>query len=109
MVHISGFSSAFLLPQKCATCSDFSVRHAPFSLCDLLRFQCAICSVLCTQDDLDILKTVIDEDKVHVVWIGEKVSTDINYDLQLGNHKTINEGVVLIKHLLQTRGIIFTA
>jgi len=62
-----------------------------------------------SQDDLDILKTVIDEDKVHVVWIGEKVTTDINYDLHLGSHKTINEGVVLIKHLLQTRGIIFTA
>jgi bifunctional enzyme CysN/CysC len=62
-----------------------------------------------SQDDLDILKTVIDEDKVHVVWVGEKVTTDINYDLHLGSHNTINEGVVLIKHLLQTRGIIFTA
>jgi bifunctional enzyme CysN/CysC len=61
-----------------------------------------------SQDDLDILKTVIDEDKVHVVWIGEKVTTDINYDLHLKSHNTMNEGVVLIKHLLQNRGIIFT-
>lgn len=61
-----------------------------------------------TQDDLDILKTVIGEEKVHVVWIGEKVTTDINYDIHLKNRDKIEEGVVMIKHLLQDRGIIFT-
>ena len=61
-----------------------------------------------TQDDLDILKTVIDADKVHVVWIGEKVTTDINYDIHLKNRDKIDEGVVLVKHLLQDRGVIFT-
>lgn len=61
-----------------------------------------------TQDDLDVLKTVIGEEKVHVVWIGEKVTTDISYDIHLKNRDKIEEGVVKIKHLLQDRGIIFT-
>ncbi len=60
-----------------------------------------------TQDDLDVMKTVIDPDKVHVVWIGEKVTTDINYDIHLKNRDKIEEGVVMIKNLLQDRGIVF--
>lgn len=32
---------------KCATCSGFSVRHAPDSVCALFRIHCATCSGLC--------------------------------------------------------------
>jgi bifunctional enzyme CysN/CysC len=59
------------------------------------------------QDDIDVIKTVIDPDKVHVIWIGEKVTTDINFDIHLKDRSKIEEGVVLIKNLLQDRGIIF--
>jgi hypothetical protein len=38
----------FFSPLKCAACPDFSVRHAPIWVCDLLRFHCATCSDLCT-------------------------------------------------------------
>lgn len=61
-----------------------------------------------TQDDLDILETVIEKDMVHVVWMGEKLTTDIEYDIHLKNRESIDEGVVLIKHLLQERGVLFT-
>jgi len=61
-----------------------------------------------TQDDLDILETVIEKDMVHVVWMGEKLTTDIEYDIYLKNRESIDEGVVLIKNLLQKRGILFT-
>lgn len=60
-----------------------------------------------TQEDVDILKTIIDEDKIHVVWVGEKVTTDINFDIHLADRGKINEGVVMMKHLLEERGIIF--
>lgn len=60
-----------------------------------------------TQEDLDIIKTVIDKDMVHVVWVGEKLTTDIDYDIHLKNRESIDEGIVLIKHLLQERGILF--
>ncbi len=60
-----------------------------------------------TQDDLDILETVIDKDMVHVVWVGNKVSTDIEFDIQLKSRENLDEGVVMVKHLLKERGVIF--
>jgi bifunctional enzyme CysN/CysC len=61
-----------------------------------------------TQADLEIIKTVIDEDKVHVVWLGERLTTDIGFDVHIEQREKIDEGVVLVKHLLQERGVIFT-
>lgn len=61
-----------------------------------------------TQEDLDIFKTVIDEDRVHVVWVGEKLTTDIEYDIQVPSRDTLDQGITRIKRLLQQRGIIFT-
>jgi len=61
-----------------------------------------------TQEDLDIFKTVIDEDRVHVVWVGEKVTTDIEYDILVPTRDTLDQGITRIKRLLQQRGIIFT-
>lgn len=60
-----------------------------------------------TQEDVDILKTIIDEDKIHIVWVGEKVTTDINFDIHLEDRGKINEGVVMMKRLLEERGVIF--
>ena len=60
-----------------------------------------------TQDDLDEMKAVIDEDQVHVVWVGEKVTTNIAYDIHVENRDNTSEAVVMVKHLLQERGVIF--
>ena len=60
-----------------------------------------------TQEDLDILETVIDKEMVHVIWVGNKVTTDIEYDIQLKQRENLDEGVVMVKHLLQQRGVIF--
>lgn len=59
------------------------------------------------QEDLDVLKTVVGEDKIQVVWVGDKVTTDISYDIHVQSREEINEGVVKVKHLLQDRGIVF--
>jgi len=61
-----------------------------------------------TQDDLDILETVIDKDMVNVVWVGGKVTTDIKFDIHLKDRESLDEGVVMVKHLLQKRGVLFT-
>jgi hypothetical protein len=45
---------------------------------------------------------------VHVVWVGGKVTTDIEFDIQLKNRESLDEGVVMVKHLLQKRGVLFT-
>lgn len=60
-----------------------------------------------TQEDLEIFKTVIDADQVHVVWVGEKVTSNIDYDVRIKTRESLDEGVVLVKDLLQKRGIIF--
>lgn len=55
-----------------------------------------------TQEDLDILKTAIDVDKVQVIWVGEKVATDISYDIQVTGRDEIDKGIQLAKDLLVT-------
>jgi bifunctional enzyme CysN/CysC len=62
-----------------------------------------------TQEDLELIKTTIDPDKIETVWVGDTVTTDLAYDLQLGHEETGAEAVSRIKRLLQDRGIIFRA
>jgi bifunctional enzyme CysN/CysC len=60
-----------------------------------------------TQDDLEIIKTVVDSDRIETVWIGEDVTTDIAYDLHLPTYDTVEKAAVVIKGFMQDRGIIF--
>ncbi len=60
-----------------------------------------------TYSDLSILRTVIDEDKIKTVWIGPSTTTDIEFDLVFHTGKSIEEGAVVIKRMLQDAGLIF--
>lgn len=60
-----------------------------------------------SQDDLELIKTTVSIDKIETVLIGEKILTDISYDLHLPVIKSENEAVNKIKTLLQEKGIIF--
>ncbi len=60
-----------------------------------------------TQDDLEIMKTTVSPEKIETVWIGENVTTDIAYDLQLSQHENVAESVDILKAYLQDKGIIF--
>lgn len=60
-----------------------------------------------TQDDLEIMKTIIAPDKIETVWAGENVTTDIAYDLRLHQPDNVVESVDLLKSHLQDKGIIF--
>jgi bifunctional enzyme CysN/CysC len=60
-----------------------------------------------TQDDLEIIKTVVDNERIETVWIGEDITTDISYDLHLPTYDTVEKAAVVIKGFLQERGIIF--
>lgn len=59
------------------------------------------------QDDLEIIKTVIDPEKILTVWVGEDVTTDISYDIHISEYVKIEEAMNMIKSELQDRGIIF--
>ncbi|MDR2017479.1 MAG: adenylyl-sulfate kinase [Syntrophobacterales bacterium] len=60
-----------------------------------------------TSDDLEIIKTVVEPEKIEVVWVGEYVTTDIPNDLVIPDPRNTEEAVDLLKNLLQERGIIF--
>ncbi len=60
-----------------------------------------------TQDDLEIMKTIIAPEKIETVWAGENVTTDIAYDLRLHQPDNVPESVDLLKSHLQDKGIIF--
>lgn len=59
------------------------------------------------QDDLEILKTTINPDKIETVWVGEDVTTDLVYDLKVPGKLDINSSVSMIKQQLQENGTIF--
>ncbi|MBK6420820.1 MAG: adenylyl-sulfate kinase [Gemmatimonadetes bacterium] len=60
-----------------------------------------------TQDDLEVVKTAVDPDRIELVWVGDHVTTDVSYDLILGDQEASSEGVDRIKRLLQDKGLLF--
>ncbi|MEI6124978.1 MAG: GTP-binding protein [Pseudomonadota bacterium] len=60
-----------------------------------------------TQEDLEIIKTIVPPEKIETVWAGERVTTDIAYDVRLHEPEHVEESVDLLKAFLQDKGIIF--
>jgi bifunctional enzyme CysN/CysC len=66
-----------------------------------------VTAVELSKGDVDIIETAVDSEKIIKVWVGEEVTTDIEYDLHIPNYDSIEAAVTKIKTLLQDRGIIF--
>lgn len=60
-----------------------------------------------TQDDLEVIKTSVDPDRIELIWVGDHVSTDVTYEMILGDAEAAEDGVDRIKRLLQDKGIIY--
>ena len=60
-----------------------------------------------TQDDLEMLKTIINPDKIETIWMGDKKTTDIVVDLHLPTNASTEDSLDKIKTLMQDKGIIF--
>ncbi len=60
-----------------------------------------------TQDDLELIKASVNSDKIETVWLGEKVTSDILFDLHIQEISSEIDAVNKIKKLLQDKGIIF--
>jgi bifunctional enzyme CysN/CysC len=60
-----------------------------------------------TQEDLEVLKTSVDPERIELIWVGERVTTDVTCDLLLGDEEAESEGVDRIKRLLQDKGVLF--
>jgi bifunctional enzyme CysN/CysC len=60
-----------------------------------------------TQEEIQIIRTAVGQDRVEVVWVGEDVTTDLSYDVLLSEHEPTEDQVYRIKDLLQDKGVIF--
>jgi bifunctional enzyme CysN/CysC len=60
-----------------------------------------------THEDLEIITTAVDPDRIELVWIGDDLPADIAPDLQVGGADAGPDGVMLIKRHLQDKGVVF--
>ena len=60
-----------------------------------------------TKEDLDLIGAIINPDRIEVIWVGEKVSTDIVCDIKVSPTENLGKSVETVKKQLQERGIIF--
>lgn len=60
-----------------------------------------------TEEDLDLIGTIINPNRIQIVWVGENVSTNIVYDVKVSSIENLEKSVETVKKLLQERGIIF--
>ncbi len=59
------------------------------------------------QDDLEIIKTIVNPEKIETVWVGEDLMTDIAIDLRVPGKIDIKESVNMLKNRLYEKGVIF--
>ncbi len=59
-----------------------------------------------TQDDVDLIKTTVDPDRIEIVWVGESRTTDVRPDLVVADPDA-RDAVDQVKRMLQEKGIIF--
>lgn len=60
-----------------------------------------------TQNEVELIKTSIGSDSVMVIWVGQSITTDIDYHIHISNFESEDEAAIEIKHYLQEAGIIF--
>ena len=61
-----------------------------------------------TQEDYKIFNAIIDPGQIETIWVGDEVTTDIAFDMQVAEgQENLERSIVQIKHLLQEHGFIF--
>jgi bifunctional enzyme CysN/CysC len=67
-----------------------------------------VTAVELTHDDLELITAALDTRSIVTLWVGEQVTTDIRYDLQVsGSNDDQVLALAQIKGLLQERGVIY--
>ena len=61
-----------------------------------------------SQNDLEIIKTSIEPDKIKVIWLGEEVATDISYDLKISENLSAEHKVLKIIEFLEQKGVFIS-
>jgi bifunctional enzyme CysN/CysC len=66
-----------------------------------------VTAVELTQSDLELIKTTVNPQQIETVWLGENVTTDLEFDMHIPEFSSEEKVSAQIKGLLQDRGIIF--
>jgi len=66
-----------------------------------------VTAVELTQSDLELIKTTVNPQQIETVWLGDRVTTDLEFDLHIPEFTSEDQVSAQIKGLLQDRGIIF--
>ncbi|PTW00121.1 bifunctional enzyme CysN/CysC [Halanaerobium saccharolyticum] len=66
-----------------------------------------VTAVELSQSDLELIKTTVNPQQIEIVWLGDRVTTDLEFDLHIPEFTSEAEVSAQIKGLLQDRGIIF--
>jgi bifunctional enzyme CysN/CysC len=60
-----------------------------------------------TQDELELIKTTVDPDRIETVWVGDPAGSDLAADLLLIEHEGDEQSVERVHTLLVEKGILF--
>jgi bifunctional enzyme CysN/CysC len=66
-----------------------------------------VTAVELTQDDLDLIRFSVTPDRIETIWVGDQVTTDLSFDLQVSNNVVLEEAIASVKELLVKNRIIF--
>ena len=59
------------------------------------------------QDELDLIRTTVDPDRIETVWVGDTTNADLDCDLTLVERDGDEENVARIRTLLVEKGVLF--
>jgi bifunctional enzyme CysN/CysC len=60
-----------------------------------------------TQDDLEIIRVAVQPDRIETIWLGEQITTDVEYDQHVLPTESLEQAVQRIGSHLRERGIVF--
>ncbi|KXS48744.1 GTP-binding protein [Halanaerobium congolense] len=66
-----------------------------------------VTAVELTQANLELIKTTVNPQQIETVWLGDRITTDLEFDLHIPEFTSEDQVSAQIKGLLQDRGIIF--
>jgi bifunctional enzyme CysN/CysC len=64
-----------------------------------------VTAVELTREDLAVLKTVVDPNRIQTIWVGETLAADLTVDLHLSSADPIEESLSRIRSRLESRGL----
>ena len=68
-----------------------------------------VTAVELSQEDLDLIKVPVNPESIIPVWVGEKITTDIDVDIHVEDSQNTEAAVERIRTVLRRTGIIYSA